>query len=67
MRISPLRIVSAFREYNIKKQSYEFGLAWIAIHFGRLDPGPGGQKLPQKLKTVKKFHVLKCWMFSFED
>jgi hypothetical protein len=22
---------------------------------------------PQKLKKVKKFHVLKCWMFSFRD
>jgi len=26
-------------------------------------PDPGGQKGPQK---VKKFHLFKCWMFSFD-
>ena len=26
------------------------------------DPDPGGQKQ----KKIKKFHVLKCWKFSFE-
>jgi Leucine-rich repeat (LRR) protein len=31
-----------------------------------LDPDPGGQKLPQKKEKVNKFHILKCWMFSFE-
>ncbi len=36
------------------------------------DPDPGGQKMthkndPQKLKFFYKFHVLKCWMFSFKD
>jgi hypothetical protein len=25
-----------------------------------------GKKDPQKLKKIKTFHVLKCWMFSFE-
>ncbi len=28
------------------------------------DPDSGGQKLPQKIEKVKKFHVLKCSMFS---
>jgi hypothetical protein len=22
---------------------------------------------PQKLETVQKYHVLKCWMFSFDS
>jgi hypothetical protein len=30
------------------------------------DPDPRGQKCPTKMKTVEKFHVLKCWMFSLE-
>ncbi len=39
---------------------------WIRIDFGRLDPDPRGQKLPTKIEKVKKFHVKKCLMFSFE-
>jgi hypothetical protein len=31
-----------------------------------VDPDPGGQEKPKKLEKVKKFNVLKCWMFSFE-
>jgi hypothetical protein len=30
------------------------------------DLNPGGQKDPKKLKKVKKFHVLKSSMFSFD-
>jgi hypothetical protein len=30
------------------------------------DPIPRGQKWPRKIETADKFHVLKCWMFSFE-
>jgi hypothetical protein len=30
------------------------------------DPDPGGQKRPTKIEKIQKFHVLKCWMFSFE-
>ncbi len=30
------------------------------------DPDPGGQKLLTKIGKIQKFHVLKCWMFSFE-
>jgi hypothetical protein len=26
-----------------------------------------GKNDPQKYKHIKKFHVLKCWMFSFES
>ncbi len=29
--------------------------------------GEGGQKLPRKVEKIKKFHVLKCWFFSFES
>ncbi len=25
-----------------------------------------GKSYPKKLKKVKNFHVLECWMFSFE-
>jgi hypothetical protein len=32
-----------------------------------LDPDPGGQKRPIKVEKIKKFHVLKSWMFSFES
>jgi hypothetical protein len=28
-------------------------------------PDPGELKLPTRIEKVKKFHVLKCWMFSF--
>jgi hypothetical protein len=30
------------------------------------DTDAGGQKRPTKIVKSKKFHVLKCWMFSFE-
>jgi len=32
---------------------------WIRIREGKNDP--------QKWEKIKKFHVLECWMFSFED
>jgi hypothetical protein len=41
----------------------------IRIDFGRLDPDPytrEGKNGPKILKKVTKYHVLKCWMFSFE-
>jgi hypothetical protein len=42
--------------------------------FELLDPDPhtnanpdlGGQKLSTKIEKSIDFHVLKCWMFSFE-
>ncbi len=39
-----------------------------SIRLVDLDPDPKGQKLPtyKNRKKVKKFYVLKCWMFSFE-
>jgi hypothetical protein len=33
-------------------------LDWTRIQTGKNDP--------QRQKKVKKFHVLMCWMFSFE-
>jgi hypothetical protein len=30
------------------------------------DPDPEGQKLLIKVEKIKKFHVLKYWMFFFE-
>jgi hypothetical protein len=35
---------------------------WIRI---RINPSPGGKKLPTKIEKVKKCHVLKCLMLSF--
>jgi hypothetical protein len=29
-------------------------------------PDPDGKNNPQKKNKMKKVHVLKCWMFSFE-
>jgi hypothetical protein len=43
---------------------------WIRIQSGQWirirnpDPDPGAQKVTHKNKKGKKFHVLKCWMFS---
>jgi hypothetical protein len=42
----------------------------IQIQWGPKNPDPqygsgGGQKLARK-ETVQKFHLLKCWMLSFE-
>ncbi len=28
--------------------------------------GSGRARHPKKIEKVKKFHILKCWMFSFE-
>jgi hypothetical protein len=33
---------------------------------GKAEPDPEGEKDSQKKTKVKKFHVLKCYMFSFE-
>jgi hypothetical protein len=40
----------------------------IRIDFGRLVPDldPGLKIILQNYKKEKKFHVLKCWIFSFE-
>jgi hypothetical protein len=37
---------------------------WIRIRIQNSDPDPGGQKWPRKVEEIKKFHVLKCRMFS---
>ncbi len=40
---------------------------WIRIRIWNPDPDPGGHKWPTKVNFFKKkFHVLKCWMFSYE-
>ncbi len=45
---------------------------WVGIQSGQWirirnpDPDPGGQKQPTKAEKSQIFHVLKCWMFSFE-
>jgi hypothetical protein len=37
---------------------------WIWIPIGS---GSKSAKMTTKIEEVKKFHVLKCWMFSFEE
>ncbi len=41
---------------------------WIRIRnrIRNPDPDRGDQKWPTKVEK-KKFHVLKCWMYSFES
>jgi hypothetical protein len=42
--------------------------AWIRLEFDRLEPDPEGQKWANKIeRKVKKFHILKCWIFYYED
>jgi hypothetical protein len=59
-RINPVDVVSSAQ--NI---TYSLSVLWIRIGPYSMvspDPDPGGQKI----ETVNKFHLLKCWMFSFE-
>jgi hypothetical protein len=42
-----------------------FGSAWTSI-IRVAGSGSRRPKKTQKKKKVKEFHVLKCWMFSFE-
>jgi hypothetical protein len=37
---------------------------WIRIRIRNWEPEAKND--PQKKKKIKKFHVLKCWMFSIE-
>jgi hypothetical protein len=43
---------------------------WIRIRIRNPDTNPESRRAkidPKNRKNDKKFHVLKCWMFSFED
>jgi hypothetical protein len=64
--------------YHLCKMMYVFSIAdpdpyWIRIQSGQWirnrirnpDPEPGGQKMTHKSRKSKKFHVWKCWKFSF--
>jgi hypothetical protein len=58
------RVVPAFRWFWTVFRIQILSGQWIRIL--NPDPEPGGQKLPTKIdKNIKKFHVLKRWMFSF--
>ncbi len=48
-------------------QGFGSGSVPDSIRSVDLDPDPGGQKCPTKVEKIKKFQVLKCWMFSFES
>ncbi len=39
--------------------------SFLSIMSSVSDPDTGGQKLPTKVEKIKKFHVLKYWMFFF--
>ncbi len=43
-----------------------FGSGFNQVNGSVPDPDSGGPKRPTKMEKIKKFHVLKCWMFSFE-
>jgi hypothetical protein len=51
-----IRIGSGFK--RVSESGSVFGIR-IRIQEGKNDP--------QKVEKIKKFHVLKCWMFSFES
>jgi hypothetical protein len=42
------------------------GSAWIRINLSCWIRIQEGKNYPQKKNKVKKFHVLNCWVFSFE-
>ncbi len=58
------------------RQGFGSGSAWIRINLScwiriRIqiadpDPDPGGGKNYPKNRTKENFHLLKCWMFTFE-
>ncbi len=48
--------------FRIRIQSGQWSGSEFGIRILNPDPDPGGQKQ----KKVKIFHVLECWMFSFE-
>jgi hypothetical protein len=54
--------------YQCFESGYGSGLDADSVRSVNLDPDPGGQKITLKKieKKVKKFHALKCLMFSFE-
>jgi len=42
-------------------------VGWMRIRIPNADPYPEKRaEMTRKIETVEKFHVLKCWMFSFE-
>ncbi len=54
--------------FHCRKQGFGSGSVSGSAWFELMDPDPdpGGQKWPKKLKKGQNFHLLKCWMFSFE-
>jgi hypothetical protein len=55
---------SPFEVRNPRKNSV--AVLRIRIDFSQLDPDPRGHKRPTKIGKSEEFHVLKCWLFSFE-
>jgi hypothetical protein len=58
---------------TISRNEQCFGSRMDPHSIGSVDPGPDSVRLPIqegknyiKKITYKKFHVLKCWTFSFE-
>jgi hypothetical protein len=61
-----LQVATVFR-IRIRIGSGFNQVSGFGIRIRNPDPDPGGQKLPTKIgKKFQKFHVLKCWMFSFK-
>jgi hypothetical protein len=59
-RIPPMHNVAGIHSFEavFRIQIRILSSQWNRIQEGKNDP--------EKYKKVKKFHVLKCWMFSFE-
>jgi Xaa-Pro aminopeptidase len=58
-----VKIVPADTKHNFQGTVHSYTYRTCSV----VDPDPRGQKLTAKIKKVKKCHVLKLWMFSFED
>ncbi len=57
------------RKGKIKSNQSRFTVFWLRIRIdlvGCIRMGGGGKNDPQIQKTMKKFNVLKFWMFYFE-
>jgi hypothetical protein len=70
---APQQIVFYTRQFTITSQdrfqhSDKISVVWIRIGNDLVGCNriPEGKNDPRKYKKVQKFHVLKCWIFSFE-
>jgi hypothetical protein len=53
---------------DLWNETFRINATLVKMFYVPLDPDPGeeGKSDPEKYNTVNEFHLLKCWMFSFE-